>query len=1248
MSTSIGSLELQIKSDSKSAADGIEALSQSLSKLKGVANGGTGLGSVNKDLSSVNDSISKSHMNIKAKFSSISRVIQQTTKVISACVSKTNAYIEDVNLFNVSMGEYAKEAGQYAERVGEVMGIDPGEWMRNQGVFMTLATGFGVVSDRAYTMSKNLTQLGYDISSFFNIPYEDAMQKLQSGLAGELEPLRRIGYDLSQARLQQEAYILGIDKKIAKMTQAEKAELRYHAIMTQVTTAQGDMARTLNAPANQLRVLKAQFTQAGRAIGSIFIPMLNAALPLLIVIAKAVRLVAETIAGFFGFEMPEVDYSGIDSLGNGADDAADALGAAADNAKKLKKHIMGFDELNVIDSSSGSDNDDSLGLGSGFEFELPEYDFLSDAVNTKIDKLMEKITPALETIKLHMDEILSVVSAIGLGVIAWNLTGIATGLVDAIKKGEINKVQIGITMLVTGVTLGLANGYNIGYEGLSWDKLILQALSNALIIGGSLLTFGTGPLGWAIGIGASLVIDIASIAWGKWEKAKDDDLANRFGEYVLSDREIAGWVEKLTTNDLSVKLDLYVDQETAVDTAKTQLETAIGTLNGYNFRIQCGLDVSQSEYSSSVDTMIESVENYIEQKQITAMMAVDIIYDGSETGKRLSLFTTNFYNDSYQKLNTLGDELKAVVSEGFVNGEWIPDKLQEMIDLQEEIQEILNYISTVEFEAKLTALKLDATSTDITSDSFSNLLEQAQGTVQEQLSNLEGVRLESLKVAKMEFDQNILNGMSKEAAQEIYDSAVAEAESKFREGKATLSFGTVDFGLDVIKSKYSVEIDKAVPILQQSTKDLFTQGTSVVLPEETYTNIDLLYSEIHSAYLFGLQDLDISEEARANIGTLMKQLEPTEDEYKKVVGESLKAGKAVPENVSKGLNDINMLKAISGDMESINYLIGQHLSTDQTFLDLLSTCEGAGASVGDSVGAGLLANTQVIEDAANGTITLMNDTIGAKVLEVTPELVQNLEDLGFNVSEGLKKGVSDNVKQSDYESIWSRIGNWFKNLFNINSPSKVFEEYGGYVSTGLFNGVDGGITEDTYKTIFGRISSALGLVKGDIVDVVNSILGFIEKMANGVIDGVNWMIRQLNKLKINTPDWVEEMFGISSFGFNISELSHVTIPRVELKANGGFVDTGQMFIAREAGAEMVGSIGRRTAVANNDQIVAGIASGVASANSESNALLREQNTLLRAMLEKESGVYLDGKHITKSVEKHQRERGRVLVAGGVY
>lgn len=329
---------------------------------------------------------------------------------ISKAITESNDYQEDLNLFTASMGQYAKEAQEYAENVGEVMGIDPAKWMRNQGVFNTLLTGFGSVSDRAYLMSKNLTQLGYDISSFFNISVEDAMQKLQSGISGELEPLRRLGYDLSQAKLEQTALTLGIEKSVSAMTQAEKAELRYYAIMTQVTTAQGDMARSLDAPANQLRIFQAQLTQASRAIGNIFIPILQKILPIAIAVLRIVRELADAIAKLFHFKLTEIDYSGVGNLASGAEDAAAGFDDATSAAKELKKSVMGFDELNILNGNTAS-GAGSAGVsgGSGFDFELPEYGFLND-VSKQADEVTQKLKNALPW-----------VLAIGAGLSAWRI-----------------------------------------------------------------------------------------------------------------------------------------------------------------------------------------------------------------------------------------------------------------------------------------------------------------------------------------------------------------------------------------------------------------------------------------------------------------------------------------------------------------------------------------------------------------------------------------------------------------------------------------------------------------------------------------------------------------------------------------------------------------------------------------------------------------------------------------------------------
>ena len=120
---------------------------------------------------------------------SLAVVIKKVGSLIGKAMEKASQYQEVLNLFTVSMGEYAKEAYEYAQTVSDAMGIDPAEWMENQGVFNTIITGFGVAGDKAAYMSKNLTQLGYDLASFYNIGFTEAMQKVQSGIAGELEPL---------------------------------------------------------------------------------------------------------------------------------------------------------------------------------------------------------------------------------------------------------------------------------------------------------------------------------------------------------------------------------------------------------------------------------------------------------------------------------------------------------------------------------------------------------------------------------------------------------------------------------------------------------------------------------------------------------------------------------------------------------------------------------------------------------------------------------------------------------------------------------------------------------------------------------------------------------------------------------------------------------------------------------------------------------------------------------------------------
>ena len=443
---------------------------------------------------------------------------------IAQAVTESNKYQEDLNLFTVALGQYADEAKEYAEYVSDIMGIDPAQWLRNQGIFNTLLTGFGDTAERAQLMSQNLTQLGYDLSSYANIPIEEAMLKLQSGISGELEPLRRLGYDLSQAKLQQTALNLGIKESVANMTQAEKAELRYYAIMTQVTTAQGDMARTLEAPANQLRILQAQLTQAARAIGNIFIPALNAILPYAIAVVQVIREIANALANLAGFKLTDVDYSGVNSAAVGAGSLADNLDDAAGAAKKLKQYTAGFDELNVFAPNTGSGSGAGAGGAGGFDFDLPTYDFLGDAVQTRIGEIKKMIEDTLA-------EITTIVSGFMLAVGA---ILVVTGV----------NIPLGVGLMAAGA-VGLAATVGLNWTAMSSELASTLALITG-VVGGFLLALGaimafSGanlPLGIALmALGGASLVSAAVINWHNSDRHLTDALTTLTG--VLAGASLA-------------------------------------------------------------------------------------------------------------------------------------------------------------------------------------------------------------------------------------------------------------------------------------------------------------------------------------------------------------------------------------------------------------------------------------------------------------------------------------------------------------------------------------------------------------------------------------------------------------------------------------------------------------------------------------------------------------------------------------
>lgn len=309
-------------------------------------------------------------------------------------LESANEYIEALNLFYVSMGSYAEKAQDYANLVGDSYGVDPGEFMRMQAIFMDISKSFGAASGTAYTMSKALTQLTYDISSLYNLKIDEALNKTRSALVGEIEPIRALGKDLSVANLKLLATELGITANVDAMNQSEKAMLRTISLLRQSKSAMGDMARTLEQPANQFRILKAQLTLLSRAIGDLFLPLVQKVLPYMTAFIKVSQRIVMAFAELAGFKLPKFDYA--DTIVGGNEDIADSADSAAKSMKKL--YQLSFDELNIL----GSQNTGSSGSGASaadiakLEAELNrlaklEDDMFSKNLGETTDKIAEQI-----------------------------------------------------------------------------------------------------------------------------------------------------------------------------------------------------------------------------------------------------------------------------------------------------------------------------------------------------------------------------------------------------------------------------------------------------------------------------------------------------------------------------------------------------------------------------------------------------------------------------------------------------------------------------------------------------------------------------------------------------------------------------------------------------------------------------------------------------------------------------------------
>ena len=815
-----------------------------------------------KKSTSIFKSLTSGISGMALQFQLIWHTVSSIASGFGAMAINAGDYYETFNLFATTLGSQAEQGLEWVEMFSDALYLDPVNVMQYMGTFDSLIKGLGVGEEQAYLMSQQLTQLTYDLASFKNLDFETAFEKLRSGVAGELEPLRAVGVALSEATLQELAYTLGIQESVSAMSEAEKAQLRYIQIMRSSTDWQADMGKTLTTPTNALRVLREQFNQLGRAIGNVFLPILMMIVPYVMVVTEWLNTLAQTLANIlsdlFGidldFSLDTGDFdTGVGTVVGGLED----IGSSADSAKnKLNTMLAPFDELNNVQTqvqSAGGGAGVGGGTGGDLGVDLPTYDALS--------KLTDQFSKNIDQARENLEGVLKVVTAIGAALLTWKLakgisnfintikgmkdsfSSLSTGI-DKLKKsftklglGTVLKSFVKLTGGVVGFAtaiMGVGGAYDaakrMGEQGKksSYGIALLTGSMVEATAGGALLglTLG-GPLGAAIGgIVGILASGVFAIkGWNDgWREMID---SNIFGDLHIETSEFADALDRLNlsfTGTSTVISQFRTTMDGLVSTFATNMSQVDGYLLKFQYLGESINGETGEQFKTSLSNLFTSANEII------------------DTG---TTFSVELWTTSWGNMTTLTDEeQKKVLNIITTNGNSTKTEMQ---NAQNRINEIWqNAINTRGY---------------LTDEEYKEL----QGLLNKirELTNSEAQKGQ----ADMEYYKKLFSDKSYQLDEESYNNFLEARDTYKNNMMAKIKeqyqqeYTDAQTQIDKLKKQQETadtneynELQEQINLLEKTQQDAMTRRTEnekelnstlETYTQDVYSNITDLYREVY-------------------------------------------------------------------------------------------------------------------------------------------------------------------------------------------------------------------------------------------------------------------------------------------------------------------------------------------------------------------------------------------------------------------
>ena len=1201
-------------------------------------------------VTAANERQKKSYMSLSSQMNSFMRNMAKLVSLkaiatyLGNAAEKFNSYYEAANLFGVSMKGLTSEASTFINKMETLLGIDPTESMNNMATIQSLTTSFGLTSDKAYVLSKNLTQLGYDLASLKNIPVAESFTKIQAAISGELEPIRRLGVDISNARLQQELLNLGYSQSVSTLSQADKAVLRYIAIMKQTTDAQGDFARTLSSPANMIRILQAQLNSLARTVGSLLYPALKSILPPLIAAVELIKELVTGIASLMGVKVEFPDFSSASDAVGGVTDAMDnTTKATGKAAKAFKNYIMGFDELNVIQKDNGSSGGSGSGAGAAGnilgDVDLSGYDMFKNYVGSSVDE-----------IKAKLEKLLPLISGIAAGFATWAISNAVLTALEKIKgegslieavlklwKNPIMAAAVAVGIIVARFVSLYQNSEKFR-KGLERVKALVYLAAEGFKQGWN-ISLTDGKLGESIeylkeslsNLGQS-ILNLLPESWQEGITSAFDSISK-----VVKKLDLDVW-DLVTT---LAGIGLIVSGHPVAGLAVIGFEAISVAVRGLGSENQKTAFGMETDWFNSFKSIGESVANFA-AATVTAIgniindiaIFVGWIKNGVSETDRLDLqmngnFIENFVMGIAQTIHNIGvfvgwitsgvDEADRLAIAA--NGNFAEKFILLIADVINGIKEAVKWFGKlIEKISKFNPVSVGKNIIDgiakgivgkksVADDAVKVVTDGIQEEAQTEL----GIHSPS-KVFKgygVYLIEGLVNGvlatkdLAVNAIQSVSD-AVKAIGSQLADENYGLRDGSISLSVDA-SGKSMMETANALKRTMRTTNDSFGGWF-----KKMKTDLGDFTDGINAVTKAGK---DISNGFKSSIDALTaasKSILNTHDGFVSAVSD-------IRSFVKKSVAEIENEYQYNGFFGAAGLAIQKAFEGVYLVFDKVST---AIKNVSDTI------------DSVKNVITTFNNlkTKVGEVIDQVPLLKQAYGGLKsffsdlFDKDKGIGKIVSDGF---DYIlSKGAAVINWLKEKLGIGSA--------GASSAGLAG-----------SNVLGAVGSTAA--SGGALSNLGAYGGIGAGVGLGLSGGIQWWKDMIGTWKDSDKSAGTKV--LESIKHTLWDLSPIgALVNLGKKifgfASGGFPDAGQLFIAREAGAEMVGSLGGHTAVANNDQIVEGIREGVEAAMERQNQLLRRQNELLQALLEKEGSAEINVSSFYQAVNRTNQRNGKTIIPVG--